>query len=177
MLIYALGALILLVLVLFVSALFKPDTFRVERSALIAASPETLFPLIADFHQWTQWSPWEGMDPAMTRQYSGEPSGTGAVYEWAGPKVGAGRMEILDTHAPDRLHIRLDFTKPFEAHNEVTFSIEPEGSGSRVQWAMYGPHPLPMRMMSIVMSMDKMVGGDFEKGLAGLKSVAESGAR
>ncbi len=149
-------------------------TFRVERSIDIATPAERIFPLIADFHAWTQWSPWENRDPDLRRSYGGAGSGKGATYTWQGnSKVGEGSMEILEATPPSRLLVDLQFLKPFRAHNKAEFTLHPRGSGTHVTWAMTGPSPLMMRVIGLFMSMDKMVGKDFEAGLASLKAVAE----
>jgi len=151
----------------------KPDTFRVERAARIEAPPQRIFGLINDFRNWASWSPWEKMDPALKRTYSGPPSGKGAVYEWDGnKKVGQGRMEIVDA-APSRIAIKLDFLRPFEAHNNVVFTLTPQGDATLVTWAMQGPLPYLGKVMHVFMNMDRMVGKDFEAGLANLKAAAE----
>jgi len=165
------GVLIVGVLVL---AAMKPDSFRVERSASIKAPPEKIFPLINDFHNWGAWSPWEKMDPTMKRTHSGAPSGKGAVYEWEGnSKVGAGRMEILETTPPSNARIQLDFIKPFEGHNIAEYTLQPQGDGTTVTWAMYGPAPFMSKLMQVFVSMDSMIGKDFEAGLANMKAIAE----
>ena len=152
----------------------KPAMFRVERSTSIQAPPETIFALLSDFRQWPDWSPWEKLDPAMTRTLSGAASGVGAVYAWTGNKnVGAGRMEITDAQAPTRLTIKLDFLRPFEAHNRIDLTLEPSGGSTGVRWAMHGPNTKVMRVMGTFVSMDKMMGKDFEKGLSNLKRLAE----
>jgi len=152
----------------------RPDTFRVERSTRINASPEKLFALISDFHQWENWSPWEGIDPALQRTYSGANQGQGAIYAWAGNKdIGQGRMEVIEAAAPSKVVIKLDFITPFEAHNTVEFTLVPEGNATAVTQAMYGPSPFISKLMSLVFSMDKMVGGKYEEGLANLKALAE----
>ena len=152
----------------------RPDTFRVERTATVNAPPEKIAPLISDFHNWGDWSPWEKLDPAMQRTYGGAPAGKGAVYEWSGnSKAGAGRMEILDASAT-KVSIQLDFLKPFEAHNLTDFTLEPQpGGGTRVTWDLHGPMPYLSKLMCVFVSMDKMVGKDFEQGLSNLKSAAE----
>ena len=151
----------------------KPDTFRVQRSAVIAAAPQTIFPLIADFHRWAGWSPWEHRDPAMKRTFEGPASGVGAVYAWDGNRnVGAGRMEIVEA-APSRIVIKLDFIKPFEGHNIAEFALRPLTSATEIVWTMHGPAPLLSKIMQLVMNMDKMIGKDFEAGLAGMKRLAE----
>ena len=152
----------------------RPDTVRVERDIVVKAPPARVFALIDDFHRWADWSPWEKLDPAMKRTHSGAASGKGAVYAWQGNgDVGAGRMEILETSAPARVLIRLDFLEPFAATNTAEYTIVPEGDASRVTWAMYGPAPFVSKLMQVFVSMDKMVGKDFERGLADLKALAE----
>lgn len=169
------GAVILAAIVaILVIAASKPDTFVVERMTTINASPEKIAPLINDFHNWDQWSPWAKLDPGMKVTYSGAPSGVGAVYEWQGnSKVGSGRMQIVSV-TPTRTTIRLDFLKPFASHNTANFLIEPEGTGTRVTWVMDGPMTFfPGKLMSVFTSMDKIIGPDFDKGLAGIKAAAE----
>ena len=156
-------------------AMTVPDNFRVQRTTSIKAPPEKIFPLINDFHRWGSWSPWEKMDPEMKRTYSGAASGKGAAYAWQGnSKVGEGRMEIADTSPPSKVTIKLDFMKPFEAHNTAEFTLEPKGDSTNVTWAMYGPSEFITKVMGVFVSMDKMVGKDFETGLANLKAVAET---
>ena len=153
----------------------KPDTFSVRRSAVLQAPAEAIFPLINNFHQWAKWSPWENKDPAMKRDYSGAESGKGAIYAWDGNKnVGSGRMEILDASAPSKIVIKLDFFKPFEAHNTAEFTILPQDDATDVNWVMHGPAPFMSKVMQVFMNIDKMVGEDFEAGLANLKRLAET---
>lgn len=150
------------------------DTYTVERSTTIDAPPQRVFPEIADFHNWTRWSPWEDIDPALQRSYSGAPSGEGAVYEWSGNrKAGQGRMEIVEVSEPTEVRIDLQFEKPWKARNDTSFQIVPEGSGSRVTWSMRGKKTLMTKVMGVVMPMDRLLGKDFEKGLARLKTAAE----
>ena len=130
---------IVLVAAVLAIAMTKPDSFRVERKTSIKSSPDKIFPLIDDFHNWSSWSPWERMDPAMRRIHSGAASGKGAVYEWEGnSKVGQGRMEILEA-SPAKVIIKLDFLKPFEGHNIAEFTLQPQSDSTSVTWAMYGP--------------------------------------
>lgn len=165
---------VVLLAALLAFAATKPDTFRVERSTSIKASPAKIFPLINDFHVWDAWSPWEKMDPAMKRTHSGASSGKGEVYEWEGnSKVGAGRMEITESSPPSKVIIKLDFIKPFEGHNIAEFVLEPKGDTTNVTWAMHGPAPYISKLMTVFVSMDSMVGKDFETGLANMKAVAE----
>ena len=152
----------------------KPDTFRIERSIRIEAPPEAVFPLIQDFHRWTVWSPWEKLDPAMVRTYEGAERGVGAVYAWEGKKAGAGRMEILRADAPSRVVIQLDFIKPFQAHNTAEFTLTEQSGATTVTWAMYGPKTMMSKVMGLFFNMDKLVGKDFEAGLAVIKRAAET---
>jgi uncharacterized protein YndB with AHSA1/START domain len=152
----------------------KPDVFHVQRSATIKASPEKIFAFINDFQLWSSWSPYEGKDPDMKRSFSGAPSGKGAVYEWDGDKnVGKGRITITDASPHSRVTIALDMFKPFEAHNVVNFTLAPKGDTTGLTWAMDGRSPFFAKILHVFMDMDKMVGGDFEAGLAKLKTVAE----
>jgi len=152
----------------------RPDSFAVQRSAQVRAAPAAIYPLIADFREWPRWSPWEKLDPGMKRTLSGTPSGTGAVYAWEGSsKVGAGRMEIRDVAPPSKVVIQLDFIKPFEGHNVTEFALVPKGEATDVQWTMRGPATFMMKVMGLFTDMDKMIGRDFERGLANLKAAVE----
>jgi uncharacterized protein YndB with AHSA1/START domain len=165
---------VVLLAALFIYAATKPDVFRVQRAASIKAPPEKIFPFVNDLHRFGAWSPYGKKDPAMKRTFSGPESGSGAVYEWDGDKnVGQGRMEISDTSPPSRVTIRLDFLRPFEAHNMVEFTLAPKGDATDVTWAMQGPVPYVAKIMHVFFDMDSMVGKDFEAGLANLKSIAE----
>ncbi len=172
-----------------IHAASKPGTFRIARAATIEAPPEKIFPLIDDLRAHTSWSPFE-KDPAMKRQHSGAPRGAGAVYDWDGNrKVGAGRITIVESTPPSRIVMKLDMFRPFEAHNIVEFTVEPvedrTAAGgrpqadarsreiSRVTWAMRGPQPFMAKLMGIFVNCDRMVGGEFEQGLAKLKLLAE----
>jgi uncharacterized protein YndB with AHSA1/START domain len=160
--------------VVLILAATKPATLRVQRTTTVKAPPEKIFPLIADFHQWRNWSPYENKDPAMQRTYSGAASGKSAVYAWQGNKnVGSGRMEILEAPPPSKVVIKLDFFTPFEGHNTAEFTMLPQGDGTHVTWLMHGPAPLMSRVMQVFINLDRMIGEDFEVGLANLKSVAE----
>jgi uncharacterized protein YndB with AHSA1/START domain len=157
-----------------VLAATKPNTLRVQRAIDIKAPAEKIFPLISDFHQWRSWSPYETKDPAMKRTYSGTDSGKGAAYAWDGNKnVGSGRMEILETSAPQKIVIKLDFFTPFEGHNTAEFTMLPQGNGTHVTWVMYGPANFMSRLIQVFMNLDNMIGKDFEAGLANLKNLTE----
>lgn len=160
--------------VVLILAATKPDHFAVQRSTTVKAPPERIFALINDFHQWGSWSPYEHKDPAMKRTFSGAESGKGAVYAWDGDKnVGTGRMEILEASAPSKILIKLDFYTPFEAHNMAEFTMLPQGDDTNVSWRMHGPAPFMARIMHVFINIDKMVGNDFEAGLANLKRLTE----
>jgi hypothetical protein len=168
------GAVAVSVGVVLVLAAMKPDAFHVERSARIEAAPEKIYPLLADYRAWRQWSPYE-FDPAMKRSYSGAESGAGSIYEWDGKDMGSGRMEMLEA-SPSKLLIKLDFFKPFKANNMAAFTLEPEpdGAGTQVTWSLDGPLPFTAKVMHVFVNMDKMVGGQMDEGLAKLKTAAES---
>jgi uncharacterized protein YndB with AHSA1/START domain len=162
----------LAIAVILILAAMKPDTFSIVRTASIAAPSEKLFSLISDFHQWRNWSPWENKDPDLKRSYSGAERGKGAVYAWEGNKnVGSGRMEILEA-TPTQIVIKLDFLKPFEAHNQAEFTLTPQASATNVTWTMRGPAPFISKLMQVFMNFDKMIGKDFETGLANLRKAA-----
>jgi polyketide cyclase/dehydrase/lipid transport protein len=155
----------------------RPDTFRVERSLRIKAPPGVVFAQINDFHAWDAWSPWAKLDPAMTTKFEGPSSGVGASYSWSGnDEVGQGKMTLTESQPPQKLAIRLEFLKPFEATNTTEFSFKPDGENTDVTWAMYGANNFASKAMSVFMNMDQMIGADFEKGLASLKQVSETRA-
>lgn len=134
-----------------------------------------MYEQIVNFHNWTNWSPWEDVDPDLQRTYSGAPAGVGAAYAWSGNrKAGQGRMEIVHATEPSRVRIDLRFQKPFKARNDTEFTVEQSGSGSHVIWSMTGRKTLMTKVMGLFTSMDKMVGPDFEKGLARLKTTTEA---
>ncbi len=165
---------IVLIVAVLAYAATRPDALHVERSATIKAPPEKILPLIADFHHWTSWSPYEKVDPAMKKTYSGTASGKGAVYEWEGnSQVGQGRMEITDVSEPSRVDIKLDFIKPFEGHNVAVFALKPQGDTTTVTWSMDGKSPYVVKLMGVFVDMDHMIGKDFDAGLASLKGIAE----
>jgi uncharacterized protein YndB with AHSA1/START domain len=165
---------VVLIAAVLIFAATKPDTFRVQRAASIKAPPEKVFALINDFNRWGAWSPWEKKDPAMKRTFGAVTSGKGAEYAWEGNKdVGQGRMEIAESVVPSKVALKLDFVKPFEAHNLVEFTLEPKGDTTNVTWAIQGDTPYFAKIIHVFINMDKMVGKDFEIGLANLKAIAE----
>jgi hypothetical protein len=164
----------ILVAAVLVYVAMQPESFRVERSISIKAPPEKIFSQINGFHQWEAWSPWEKIDPAIKRTYSGADSGKGAVYAWQGNKdIGQGRMEIVESTPSSNVLIKIDFLEPFEGHDMVQFTLQPQGETTKVTQAMYGPSPFIHKVMSLFFSMDKMVGQKYEEGLASLKAIAE----
>lgn len=173
-LIYIAVGLAALIAVLLILAAMRPNTFRVERSIDINAPADKIFPLINDYRHWPSWSPYENVDPAMQRTFSGAPSGKGSVYEWNGNKnIGRGRMEILEATPASKIVIKLDFFSPFEAHNTAEFTMRPQGGATNVTWAMHGPSPFMTKIMHMFFNMDRMVGGQFQQGLTSMKAVAE----
>jgi carbon monoxide dehydrogenase subunit G len=167
-------AIAVIIAAVLIYAATRPDTFRVERTASIKAPPERLFAMINDLQNWRAWSPYEKKDPAMQRTLSAATSGKGATYAWDGNKdVGQGRMEIVESIPPSKVTIKLDFLKPFEAHNTAEFTLEPRGEATAVTWSIYGPQPYVSKVMSIFLDFDTMIGQDFEAGLANLKTLAE----
>ena len=165
--------LIIIAAILIVAARKQAD-FSVRRAIRINAPQADIFPLIADFRRWSAWSPYEKKDLAMTKTYSGASSGKGAVYEWAGnSNVGHGRMEIAEVATPSKITILLHFIKPFEARNIAEFALDDAGGATNLSWTMRGNMPFFGQLMSLFLNMDKMVGKDFEAGLAQLKAIAE----
>lgn len=161
------------VIVLLLVAAMQPPTYHVERTTVIAATPDRINLLVDDFHNWQKWSPWANLDPKMKVTYSGPASGAGAVYAWQGNrKVGRGRMEILAAQATET-SIKLDFLSPFASHNKTNFILEPHGQITRVTWTLDGPNTYTSKLMGVFVPMDKMVGKDFENGLGKLKATAE----
>jgi len=157
-----------------VLATTKPNSFSVRREITVKAPAEKIFPLINDFRQWVAWSPYEHRDPALKRTYGGAESGRGAIYGWEGnSNVGSGRMEILESAAPSKIVIKLDFFKPFEGHSTAEFTMLPQGDATHVTWLMHGPAPFMNKLMQVFMNLDNMIGRDFEAGLANLKQITE----
>jgi len=170
----ALGVLAVLAILGLVIAT-RPAHFRIERSALVHAPREHVFPLIDDFQQWPKWSPWEKLDPTMKKTFSGAPKGNGAEYAWAGnAKAGEGRMTILDSQPSELVSVKLEFLKPFAATNLAAFKLVPAGAGSQVTWSMEGNNGFIAKAFCMVMDMDALVGKDFEEGLANLDRLAQS---
>ena len=156
----------------------RASTFRVERATRIEAPPDVVFALVNDFHAWDRWSPWAHLDPSMKVNYGGPPSGPGATYHWSGnDKVGEGDMRITETRPLQAVVIRLEFIKPFASVNRAEFTLKPDGSGTKVNWVMTGPLDFMGKGMDLFVGMDKMIGADFEKGLASMRREAEADAK
>jgi hypothetical protein len=164
-----------LVVAILVYAATRPDTFRVQRSVSINAPPQTIFGLINDLRRFNTWNPFTQKDPHVKGVYSGPSDGTGAAYAFSGNKhVGEGSVEIAASFPSSKVAMKLDMIRPFEAHNIVEFTLEPNGHSTKVTWAMHGPSPYLAKLMSVFVSMDNMIGKEFEAGLAGLKTAAEA---
>lgn len=154
-----------------------PDDFRYQRSAVINAPADAVFPLINNFHEWGQWSPWEKLDPKMKRSFAGPESGPGAIYSWAGDaNIGEGQMTILESKPDELISIKLEFIKPFAGVCPTTFKLEPSASGTKVTWTMEGKNSFMPKVMSLFMDMEKMVCTSFDEGLATMNTVAQAKA-
>ena len=171
-------ALAVIIVVLVVIVALQPSDFRVTRSTTISAPPPAVFTQVNDFHKWQAWNPWGKIDPAMKQTYEGAPAGTGAIYTWSGNnEVGEGRMTITDSRPNELIRVKLEFFKPFTATNTADFTFKPEGNQTVVSWSMFGDKNFMAKAIHLVMNMDKMIGGQFEKGLASMKSIVESAPR
>ncbi|MEP6787817.1 MAG: SRPBCC family protein [Acidobacteriota bacterium] len=168
-------ALIVIIVVIFCAAVsMQPEDFKITRSATMNASPDKVFEQVNDFHKWDAWSPWARLDPTMKTTYSGPVSGTGSSYSWVGNnEVGEGKMAITASHPSEHVAIDLEFIKPFAAKNVTEFMFKPDGDKTTVTWTMAGKNNFVAKGFNMVMNMDKIVGSDFEKGLAQLKTVVE----
>ena len=165
-------AIVVILLIVFVAG--QPDEFKLSRSAIISAPPEKIFPHVNELKKWDAWSPWAKLDPQMKLTFDGPPSGVGSIYHWLGDKkVGEGWMTLTENRVPEFVRIRLEFIKPFQAVNTTEFLLQPEGSQTAVTWTMAGTHNFLSKAFALLMNMDRKVGGDFEKGLAQMKAVAE----
>lgn len=152
----------------------RPSEFKVARSTVISAPPAVIFPLINDLHQWSKWSPWEHLDPEMNKVFSGAPEGVGAAYAWSGNnKVGEGNMKITGNVPLTSVALTIEFLKPWQAVNDTVFTLAQSAHGTAVTWEMTGNNKFFLKVMSVLINMDKLVGKDFERGLADLKRVSE----
>ena len=178
MLIKVLIGLAVVVVMLVAVVATRPSEFRFARSTTISAPAPAVFAQVNDFHRWEAWNPWAKLDPAMKQAYEGAPAGVGAVYTWAGNhEVGEGRMTVTESRPTDLIRIRLDFLKPFAGTSVAEFTFKPEGDQTAVVWSMTGHNNFIAKALCLFMNMDKMIGGQFEKGLAQMKVAAEAAAR
>jgi len=169
-------AVVIVVFVIIVAT--RPNEFCVARAVSISAPEAVVFAQVNDLHKWEAWNPWGKLDPAATMTYDGPPTGTGAGYTWAGNnKVGEGRMTITESRPHELIRFRLEFRKPFKATNTAEFTFKPDGNQTAVTWSMSGQNNFVTKTVGLFMNCDKMCGGQFEKGLADLKSVAEAAGR
>jgi hypothetical protein len=176
MLIKILIAVAIIIIVFVVIVALQRSEFRVARSATMSAPAPTVFAQVNDFHKWEAWNPWGKIDPAIKQTYEGAPAGIGSVYTWVGNnEVGEGRMTITESRPSDLIVIKLEFFKPFAANSIAEFTFKPEGSQTAVTWSMTGENNFMAKAIHLFMSMDKMIGGQFDKGLASMKSVVELG--
>jgi hypothetical protein len=172
---YIIGGVAAVIVLFLIVVATRPANFRITRSASMAASPQAVFAQVNDLHNWEAWSPWAKLDPAAKRTYEGAPVGPGAVFKWAGNnKIGEGAITIVESRPGDFVRIRLEFLKPFKATNLAEFEFKPAGQLTSVNWSMTGTYNFMSKAFGLFVNMDKMVGGDFEKGLANLKAVVEA---
>ena len=172
---YILIGLAVLIVSLLIFIATRPDDFRVTRSTTITAPPAAVFAQVNDFHNWDAWSPWAKLDPACKNSFDGPAAGQGAIFSWDGnKKVGAGRMTVTESQPPELIRIHLEFLRPFKANNTTEFTFKAQGDQTAVTWSMFGKNNFISKAFGLFMDCDKMVGKDFEKGLASLKSIAES---
>src|SRR5713226_6692083 len=168
-------ALAVIVVVFVAIVAVQPSDFRITRSATIAAPPEAVFAQVNDLHNWEAWSPWAKLDPAAKSTYEGPAAGVGAAFAWSGNnKIGEGRMTVIDSRPNVLVRFKLDFLKPFKASNTAEFTFKPEGNQTAVTWSMYGKNNFLSKAVGLFMNCDKMVGGQFEQGLAQMNSVTEA---
>lgn len=167
--------LIALLVVLAVVVAMQPDDYRISRSAAVAATPDQVFAQVNDFHNWDAWSPWAKLDPNAKAMFEGPRAGEGAVFAWSGNnEVGEGRMTLTQSRPNELIRIKLDFIKPMEGTSDVEFTFKPQNTDTVVTWTMSGRNNFIGKAICLIMNQDKMIGGYFEKGLASLKSVAET---
>lgn len=172
---YILIGLAVAIMAVLVYASTRPDEFAVERRLRIAASPERLWPLVGELRGFNRWNPYERKDPLIKSNYSGATAGIGSRYAWESATVGAGSLEVTSQQPGRAVQMKLDFVKPFEAHNQAEFVLQPTADGAtEVRWTMRGPANFMSKLMGVFMDMDKMVGRDFEDGLQNLRQIAEA---
>jgi hypothetical protein len=168
-------AVAVIIVVMVVIVALQPTEFRVARSTTISAPAPAVFAQVNDFHKWQAWNPWGKIDPAMKQTYEGAPAGIGAIYTWAGNnEVGEGRMTLTESRPSELIRIKMEFFKPFAGISTAEFTFKPEGNQTAVTWRMSGENNFMAKAMHLFMNMDKMIGGQFDKGLAQMKSIVEA---
>ncbi len=172
-LMYVFFVLVLLVSIILLTASRRPDTFRTARTRTISSAPEKLFPLIDNLRQMNSWNPYALRETSGTARYSGPERGEGATFHFAGSKSGSGHIEVIESRPNSTVTLRLAMVKPFKVDNTVEFTLEPKGAATDVTWAMHGKQPLLGKVMALFINCDKMMGRDFEEGLANLAKIAE----
>ncbi len=174
----ALGLIVLAIAVFCVVVAMQPADFKITRMATMNATPDKVFEQVNDFHKWEAWSPWAKLDPAMKTNYAGAASGGGSSYAWVGnDQVGEGKMAITVSRPNEGVTVDLEFVKPFAAKNVTEFTLKPDGDKTNVTWTMTGTNNFFAKAFGLFMNMDKMVGGDFEKGLAQMKTAVETSSK
>lgn len=169
-----LAVILAIIVALVIIVALQPSEFRVARTLAIGAPPDAVFPHVNELKKWAAWNPWEKLDPNMKLTYAGPASGTGASYSWTGNReVGEGRMTITDSRPNEAVRFRLEFFKPMAGTSDADFTFTPQDNRTEVTWSMSGRNNFIGRAMCLVMDMDAMIGGQFEKGLADLKAIAE----
>ena len=170
-----LGAIALVVVLFLIFVASRPSEFKVARSASISGPPEVVFAHVNDLHKWEEWSPWAKMDPNAKTTYEGPAAGVGAAFAWVGnAKVGQGSMTIIESRRPELVRFRLDFLKPFKGTNTAEFTFKAEGDKTLVTWSMEGKSNFVTKLFGLFMNCDKMIGCQFEKGLADMDAVLRS---
>ena len=178
MLINSLIAVAAIIVVFVVIVAMRPTDFRVTRSATMTTPASVVFAQVNDLHKWEAWSPWAKLDPEAQNTFEGPPAGTGAIFSWSGNnKVGAGRMTITESRPSSLIGIKLEFLRPFKATNVAEFAFKPEGNQTVVTWSMAGKNNFMTKAFGLFVHCDKLIGGQFEKGLTNLKSVAEAASK
>jgi len=166
----------LIIIVLLVLTSRQPSDFKVTRSGIVSAPASAIFPHVNNLQKWEAWSPWAKLDPNAKNSFEGPSEGVGAKMSWAGNnKVGVGSMTIMESRPDEFVQFKLEFQKPMQASNIAEFIFKPEGDQTAVTWTMSGTNNFMGKVMNLVMNCDKMVGGQFEKGLADLRAVVEAG--
>ena len=171
-------ALVAIIALFLIVVALQPSEFSVERTATMAAPPETVFEQVNDFHKWEAWSPWAKLDPDAKIAFEGPPSGAGTIMTWDGnDKVGQGKMTLTESQPNDLVKIKVDFVKPMEGSNESTFTFKPDGDKTAVGWTVAGHQSFIAKAFCLVMNGKKMMSDIMDQGLANMKSVAEGASK